>query len=84
MEGRRIPDSFVLCGFTKGERDLFGALVLGIYDRGKLTWAGNVGTGFDRKMMETIHAKLAPLATQKCPLEPDKNLPKTRRHLDPP
>jgi len=37
-------DSFVLCGFTKGERDLFGALVLGIYDHGELVWAGNVGT----------------------------------------
>ena len=48
-------DSFVLCGFTKGERDCFGALVLGIYDRAKLTWAGNVGTGFDRKMMQAIH-----------------------------
>jgi len=68
--------SFVLCGFTKGERDYFGALVLGIYDRGKLVWAGNVGTGFDRKMMELIHSKLAPLATGKCPLEPDKNLPR--------
>jgi len=69
-------DSFILCGFTKGERDHFGALVLGIYDRDKLTWAGNVGTGFDRKMMQTIHAKLAPLATETCPLQPDKNLPK--------
>ncbi len=68
--------SFVLCGFTKGERDLFGALVLGIYDRGTLTWAGNVGTGFDRKMMETIHAKLARLATPECPLVPDKLLPR--------
>jgi bifunctional non-homologous end joining protein LigD len=67
---------FVLCGFTKGERDLFGALVLGIYDRGKLVWAGNVGTGFDRKMMEAIHAKLVPLAIAKCPLEPDPNLPR--------
>jgi bifunctional non-homologous end joining protein LigD len=69
-------DSFVLCGFTKGERDLFGALVLGIYDRGRLTWAGNVGTGFDRKTMQGIHEKLAPLAIAKCPLTPDKNLPK--------
>ena len=67
---------FVICGFTKGERDLFGALVLGVYDQGKLLWAGNVGTGFDRKMMETIHAKLVPLATSKAPLDPDKNLPK--------
>jgi len=74
----KITDSaeFVLCGFTKGGRDLFGALVLGIYDRGKLMWVGNVGTGFDRKMMETIHAKLAPLAIEKRPVEPDKNLPR--------
>ncbi len=42
-------DSFVLCGFTEGERDHFGALVLGIYDGGKLKWAGNVGTGFDQQ-----------------------------------
>jgi len=69
-------DSFVLCGFTEGERDHFGALVLGVFEGDRLTWAGNVGTGFDRKMMRTIHAKLAPLAVQKCPLEPDKNLPK--------
>ena len=72
----QASDSFVLCGFTEGERDLFGALVLGAFKGGKLTWAGNVGTGFDRKMMQTIHAKLAPLAIEKCPLEPDKNLPK--------
>ena len=43
---------------------------------GKLKWAGNVGTGFDRKTMKTIYDKLAPLAIDKCPLEPDKNLPK--------
>lgn len=69
-------DSFLLCGFTQGERDLFGALVLGIYDSGRLKWAGNVGTGFDRKTMRAIHEKLLPLSTPSCPLEPDKNLPK--------
>jgi bifunctional non-homologous end joining protein LigD len=69
-------DSFLLCGFTEGERDHFGALILGIRDGGKLKWAGNVGTGFDRKTMKAIHDKLAPLAIEKCPLEPDKNLPK--------
>ena len=66
----------VLCGMLKGERDLFGSLVLGIFDRGKLVWAGNVGTGFDRKMMELIYAKLAPLTTPHRPIEPDKNLPR--------
>ena len=76
MQGRQLPTSSSCAAFTKGEREHFGALVLGIYDRGKLKWAGNVGTGFDRKKMEAIHAKLAPLATEKCPLEPDKDLPK--------
>ncbi len=69
-------DEFVLCGMIKGAREPFGALALGIYDHGKLKWAGNVGTGFDRKKMDAIYAKLAPLATETCPLEPEKDLPK--------
>ncbi|HEY7334536.1 MAG TPA: DNA ligase D [Bryobacteraceae bacterium] len=69
-------DSFVLCGFTEGKRDHFSALVLGIYDGGKLKWAGNVGTGFDNKTVKAIHDTLAPLATKHCPLEPSKDLPK--------
>jgi bifunctional non-homologous end joining protein LigD len=69
-------DSFILCGFTEGERDHFGALVLGIHEGSVLKWAGNVGTGFDRKTMQAIHAKLLPLRTDRCPVEPDKNLPK--------
>lgn len=69
-------DEFVLCGMIKGEREPFGALALGIYDRGKLKWAGNVGTGFDRKKMDTIHARLLPLVTETCPLEYEKDLPK--------
>ena len=42
---------FVIGGFTEpqGERDYFGALVLGVYEDGKLRWVGNVGTGFDQK-----------------------------------
>ena len=38
-------------GFTapQGGREYFGALVLGVYEDGKLRWAGNVGTGFDQK-----------------------------------
>ena len=54
---------FVLCGYTLGERDYFGSLVLGVYDGGTLKYAGNVGTGFDRKMMELIYSKLHALET---------------------
>ncbi len=58
---------FVICGFTAGERDHFGALVLGVYDQGKLHWAGNVGTGFDQKTLAFLRAKLDPLVTQRSP-----------------
>ena len=59
---------FVIAGFTEGERDYFGALVLGYYDGKKLVHAGNVGTGFDRKKMAAIHARMEPLITPKSPL----------------
>jgi bifunctional non-homologous end joining protein LigD len=58
---------FVICGFTAGERDHFGALVLGIYDHGKLAWAGNVGTGFGQKALAFLRRKLDPLATPDSP-----------------
>ena len=56
---------FILCGFTEGNRDFFGALILGCWTEvdGKplLHYAGTVGTGFDRKLMQSIHEKLVPL-----------------------
>ena len=66
---------FVLCGYTKGERDYFGSLVLGVYDGGKLKYAGNVGTGFDRKLMELIHTKFQPLETSEQQVEIAPKLP---------
>jgi bifunctional non-homologous end joining protein LigD len=85
-ESRRSPNwvkwkvvgtaSLVICGFTEGERDRFGALVLGIYDGGQLKWAGNVGTGFDRKSLEMVHGKLAPLAAAQSPFASEKGLPR--------
>jgi len=90
-ESRRSPDwvkwkvvdtaSLVICGFTPGEgsrsgENLFGALVLGIFDGGQLKWAGNVGTGFDRKKIETVYAKLAPLLSPHPPFTGEKGLPR--------
>lgn len=72
----QASDTFVIAGFTKGERPPFGALILGTYEGKKLKWAGNVGTGFDQKLMRSIHEKLTPLITDKCSLEPEKALPK--------
>lgn len=58
---------FVICGHLPGERAHFGSLILGVFDGGVLTWAGNVGTGFDTKMMAAIRAQLDPLETDTRP-----------------
>ncbi len=60
---------FVIAGFTKGERDYFGALVLGVYKDGVLRHVGQVGTGFDHKLMKAIHTRLEPLITDVNPFE---------------
>ena len=67
---------FLIGGFTEpqGSRDYFGALVLGFHEGGKLLWAGNVGTGFDQKLLASIHAKLKPLIIPKSPFA-DKPAP---------
>jgi len=61
---------FVIGGYTdpKGSRAGFGSLLLGIHDaRGRLRYAGNVGSGFDQKTLTTLAAKLEPLRTQRTP-----------------
>jgi bifunctional non-homologous end joining protein LigD len=67
---------FVICGYTIGERDHFGALVLGVYEKGKLHWAGNVGTGFDAKLLSSIRAKLNDLETKQPTLPHDPKMPR--------
>ncbi len=63
---------FVIGGFTEpqGDRDHFGALVLGVNDGGKLRWVGNVGTGFDQKTLAALYGRLEPLITRECPFDP--------------
>ena len=51
---------------------------MGLYDAGELSWVGNVGTGFDQKLLASLHAGLQPLITEKCPFperpKPDKGI----------
>jgi bifunctional non-homologous end joining protein LigD len=74
QEGKRSRDwlkvkthgrqEFVICGWTKGQgrrERSFGALVLGAYIGGELTWVGNCGTGFSDRDIEDLLAKLEPL-----------------------
>ena len=61
---------FVIAGFTRGEREYFGALVLAVREDGKFRHAGQVGTGFDNKSMRMIYERLQPLVIKTSSLEP--------------
>jgi bifunctional non-homologous end joining protein LigD len=62
-----LRQEFVICGFTdrNGARGEVGSLFLGTYDDGGvLTYAGNVGTGWDSRMARDLHARLVRLETK--------------------
>jgi len=60
---------FVIGGYTPpaGARQHFGALLVGFYKKKKLFFAGKVGTGFDTKMLATLHRKFRTEARADCP-----------------
>ncbi|MEO7143200.1 MAG: DNA ligase D, partial [Bryobacteraceae bacterium] len=58
---------FVIGGFTATGRRAFGALLLGVYDSGKLRFTGKVGAGFDEKSLASIYRRLKPLIVKKSP-----------------
>ncbi|MES2911967.1 MAG: DNA ligase D, partial [Pseudomonadota bacterium] len=81
-QSRRSPDwiklkcgkrqEFVICGFTepRGSRSGLGALLLGIHDaKGKLQYAGNVGSGFNEKVLTDLRAQLDKLETDSSPFD---------------
>jgi bifunctional non-homologous end joining protein LigD len=59
----------VIGGFTEpeGQRSGLGALLLGVYDDGRLRYAGKVGTGFSVKTAEELRRKLDRLAQKTNP-----------------
>jgi bifunctional non-homologous end joining protein LigD len=56
---------FVVCGYILGEREPFGALVLGYYKDKKLMYAGNVGSGFTQQSLKAVGEKIKALITKK-------------------
>jgi bifunctional non-homologous end joining protein LigD len=65
---------FVIGGYTDGEREGFGALVLGVWEGKRLHHTGQVGTGFDHKNIKALLARLKPLITRECPFTPKPNI----------
>lgn len=73
----------VIGGYTEpqGSRSGFGALLVGYYNDvgdgdGELVYAGRVGTGFDNRLLRTLHQRLEKLAR---PDSPFKSLPAAAR-----
>ena len=60
---------FVIGGYTEpgGTRLHFGALVVGYYEGKKLKFAAKVGTGFDQKLLKSLHQKFQKLVRRDCP-----------------
>lgn len=68
---------FVIGGYTdpEGSRPHFGSLLVGVYQRGKLQFAGKVGTGFNHKLLSSLHKAFKKIASDTCPFA---NLPEKR------
>jgi len=63
---------FVIIGYTnpQGHRSGFGALLLGYHDeRGRLVYAGRVGTGFDQPQLDDLHAQLQQIEQDEPPTD---------------
>ena len=63
---------FVIGGFSDPQRSRigFGALLLGYYDSsGRLVYAGKVGTGFDTKLLRSLHDEMTDMEQDKTPFD---------------
>ncbi|SDI53548.1 DNA ligase D [Mucilaginibacter gossypii] len=72
----------IIAGFTKnaGTSKSFSALVLALYDdKGKLQYAGKVGTGFSDKLQKEMMEQFKPLITDKSPFEVEPDVDKPSR-----
>lgn len=72
---------FVIVGFTEpqGERIGFGALLIGYYDSGQLHYAGQVGTGYDDALLESLSAQLKHIERDGPPVV-DEDIPSKDVH----
>jgi bifunctional non-homologous end joining protein LigD len=75
----RRESEFVIGGYTApaGRRRHLGALLVGLYDRGNLRYAGKVGAGFSDQTLGELARQLAPLRTGESPFHPAPRDPGT-------
>jgi bifunctional non-homologous end joining protein LigD len=69
----RREQELVIGGWTRGtgnREDVFGSVLLGYYEGDRLHFAGGVGTGFDRRLLESLQQTFTELASDTCPFDP--------------
>lgn len=71
----RLRQEAVICGYSepKKGRQKLGALILGLYKDGELTFIGNAGSGFSDRQLEEIYWKLHQIEQRNAPC---KGLPR--------
>lgn len=74
-----LRQEVVIGGFTepRGSRAYLGSLLVGVYDQGKLIYAGHSGGGIPDKQREQLYNKLVGLERKTSPfaIEPKPNAP---------
>ena len=71
---------FVIAGYTLSEKGIpFSSLILGVYDKGKLIYAGRAGTGFSNQMRADLKKKLDLIARSTRPFAQIPKDPGLRR-----
>jgi bifunctional non-homologous end joining protein LigD len=61
---------FVIVGWSESDKRLgFRSLLLAAKEKGKLTYVGKVGTGFNAKSIDELMDKMRPLEVDKAPVE---------------
>ncbi|MCP3995006.1 MAG: hypothetical protein GY722_08065 [bacterium] len=76
----------VVGGFTPGtgaRKATFGALLLGVWDDGRLRWVGAVGSGFDDKSLRAIRNALDAMTRAESPFADAADAPKGTTWVEP-
>jgi len=73
----KMRQEVVIGGYTQPQRSRvgFGALLVGVYEKGRLVFVGHVGTGFSHHQLKEIHQQMKKLIIFHCPFmqEPPAN-----------
>jgi ATP-dependent DNA ligase len=75
----------VIGGYTtpQGSRTDFGALLVGYWEDGKLSYAGKVGTGFDQRLLHELGQQLRELELEDPPFADVHPIPRGTHWVEP-